>query len=245
MAVVAFAFVGCKDDKEEDSKENDKTPAGVEAVDLGLPSGTKWANMNVGASKPEDGGLYFAWGETVGYTTDVTDGRKFDWESYKWITAGQTADELHVSKYQIEDGHTDGCWYDADGKFIGDGKGVLEVADDAAVANWGDKWVMPTLEQANELFDNTTMEFTELNGVMGCKFTSKTNGNFIFMPVSGTRLNDKLALSGGETGHGYIWTSTLLATHSGFVNFMTFDKNSSGSERSIFSISLIICFILI
>ena len=59
-------------------------PAGVVAVDLGLPSGTKWANMNVGASKPEDYGLYFAWGETVGYGSDTNDGHSFDWASYNW-----------------------------------------------------------------------------------------------------------------------------------------------------------------
>ena len=58
---------------------------GYEYVDLGLPSGLKWATCNVGANKPEDYGLYFAWGETTGYTAEqVTSGvRSFDFDSYK------------------------------------------------------------------------------------------------------------------------------------------------------------------
>ena len=43
---------------------------GFDYVDLGLPSGTLWAACNVGASKPSESGLYFAWGETQGYTAD-------------------------------------------------------------------------------------------------------------------------------------------------------------------------------
>ena len=46
------------------NQEQTQTPAGLEAVDLGLPSGTKWANMNVGATAPEDFGGFYAWGET-------------------------------------------------------------------------------------------------------------------------------------------------------------------------------------
>ena len=55
-----------------------------EFVDLGLPSGTLWATRNVGATSPEQAGLYFAWGETVGYTAEQVPGvRKFDPASYK------------------------------------------------------------------------------------------------------------------------------------------------------------------
>ena len=55
------------------------TPAGVQAVDMGLPSGTKWANMNIGADKEEDAGLYFAWGETEGYVADGSDDHFLNW----------------------------------------------------------------------------------------------------------------------------------------------------------------------
>ena len=111
--------------------------AQVVAVDLGLPSGTKWANMNVGATSPQESGLYFAWGETTGYTSETTDGRQFDWANYKWMAEGQ-ASWKYISKYQIDDGLTEACWYDYDGdKVAGDSLTVLEVADDAAAANWG------------------------------------------------------------------------------------------------------------
>ena len=71
LMVMTFAFSSCsKDEEAEDKTETgtgihtDTTPKGLEAVDLGLPSGTKWANMNVGATKPEEFGGYYAWGET-------------------------------------------------------------------------------------------------------------------------------------------------------------------------------------
>ena len=107
------------------------------AVDLGLPSGTKWANMNVGATSPQESGLYFAWGETTGYTDKTTDGRQFDWANYKWMAEGQSSWK-YINKYQNDDGQTEASWYENDGyKFVGDGLTVLEVTDDAAAANWG------------------------------------------------------------------------------------------------------------
>ena len=69
-------------------------PNGHDYVDLGLPSGTLWATMNVGASKPSDAGLYFQWGDTQGYTADQVgtgDGKKkfsSDWSDYKWNPSG-------------------------------------------------------------------------------------------------------------------------------------------------------------
>ena len=131
----------------------DTAPEGVKAVDLDLPSGTLWANMNVGATSPEDYGLYFAWGETTGYTG----GHSFDWASYKWMNEGQS-NWRQVNKYQIDDWETEGCWYDSDGNFIGDGKTVLDLEDDAAHANWGGDWRMPTIDEIKELIENTTFQ---------------------------------------------------------------------------------------
>ena len=61
--------------KQENSYNFSSAPVGAEAIDLGLPSGTKWANMNVGATKPEEFGGYYAWGET-----EIKD--NYMWESY-------------------------------------------------------------------------------------------------------------------------------------------------------------------
>lgn len=164
-------------------------------VDLGLTSGTLWATCNIGAEKPEDGGQYFAWGETVGYGKDLSDERPFNWGDYKWVVEGKSS-KLFATKYTCADDEVGGCWY-KDGKYVGstvDGKEYQSLVkllpeDDAAIANWGDDWCMPTKEQFMELYSsaNTTSEWVTENGVMGCKFTSKKNGNTLFLPAGGFR----------------------------------------------------------
>ena len=162
-------------------------PADIVAVDLGLPSGTLWANMNVGADKPEDYGEYFAWGEKT---------PKFEYRSsnYKWYNGNGNA---CLTKYcdMAE------CGYDG----FSDDIMVLESEDDAATANWGADWCIPTEKQFKELKNNTTSEWTTQNGVKGRKFTSKTNGKSIFFPAAGYKQSRRF-----ETLEGYYWASTLL-----------------------------------
>ena len=196
---------------------DDKAPKDVVAVDLGLPSGTKWANMNVGAVKPEDYGLFFAWGEATGYTSDTSDGHLFDWASYKWMNDGQS-DWTQINKYQVKDGQTDGCWYDSNGNFIGDGKVTLDLSDDAASANWGGQWVKPTYEDMRELLDNTTSEWTTENGVNGRRFTSKTNGNSVFLPAAGVRDGSSLYYQ----SYGNYWSASVYPTYSYFARGLDF-----------------------
>ena len=155
-----------------------EAPAGVEAVDLGLPSGIKWANMNPGAEAPEDHGLYFAWGETVGIDIESEEERVFDWDSYKWSNGSSTT----MTKYC-----TEGIHYSYDGHdYFGtvDNKTELDPEDDAAYVNWGTEWRMPKVEDIMELLNNTTSEWTMQNGVDGRRFTG-ANGNSIFLPVTG------------------------------------------------------------
>ncbi len=169
------------------SEEEDNPHAGVEAVDLGLPSGTKWANMNVGASKPEDYGDYFAWGETMPKDT-------YDWTSYKWCNGSSNT----LTKYCTD------ASYGNNG--FTDNKTVLDMEDDAARANWGGDWRMPTKADFDELKANTTNEWTTVNGVYGRKFTSTSNGNSIFLPAAGLRQNDELYYDGLN---GDYWSSSL------------------------------------
>lgn len=149
-----------------------------EYVDLGLPSGTLWATCNVGADKPEDFGDYFAWGETTPKDT-------YDEESYKWMNDGWST-WTQINKYTVADGQFAGRWYYG-GTFIGDNKTELLPEDDAATANWGSDWRMPTHAQQMELLNSayTEKEWTTVNGVNGYKITSKTNGKSIFLPVAG------------------------------------------------------------
>ena len=161
-----------------------------ECVDLGLPSGTLWATMNIGASSPEDYGDYFAWGETT--PKDL-----YDWSTYKWCNGD---DYNALTKYC-----THGC-YGNDG--FSDDKIELDPEDDAATANWGAEWRMPSLKQIEELIDNCTTEWTTRNGVIGRLFTSNINGASLFFPAAGYRWDSSLH----ETGSwGFFWSRTLVS----------------------------------
>ena len=166
---------------------------GYDYVDLGLPSGTLWATMNVGASKPSDSGLYFQWGDTQGYTADqVGTGegqKKFaeDESDYKWGVYP------NFTKYT-----TKGA--------------TLELEDDAAHVNMGGDWHMPTPTQISELLDNTTNAWTTQDGVNGRLFTSKKDGSkSIFIPAAGGAWDGSVQGSGDG---GYVWSSML---HTGLV----------------------------
>lgn len=118
-----------------------------EYVDLGLPSGTLWAKMNVGAESETDTGLYFAWGETTGYTASQVgngEGQKaFSWNDYALTEdSGST-----MSKYNASDNKTH-----------------LELTDDAAAANMGGDWHMPNRTQCAELFKETKNGFVTNEG---------------------------------------------------------------------------------
>ncbi len=156
---------------------------GYEWVDLGLQSGLKWATCNVGANKPEEYGNYYAWGETETKTT-------YNWSTYKWCNGSA-------------DTQTKYCTSSTYGTV--DDKTQLELADDAACANWGGQWRMPTDEEWTELRENCTWTWTTKNGVNGYEVKG-TNGNSIFLPAAGYRYNDKLYDAGGD---GRYWSSSL------------------------------------
>ena len=190
-----------------------------EYVDLGLPSGIKWAKRNLGASKPSDYGHYYAWGETEP-KTDYT------WATYKWMQAGQS-DWKHITKYTVADGQTEGIWYDAGGNFVGDNKTTLEAADDAATRKLGSPWRMPTLVEIRELLDanNCTWTWTTQDGKNGYEVKSKTNGNSIFLPAAGYRGGSALYYAGSG---GYFWSCSLDAARSYCARNLGFDSGARG-----------------
>ena len=170
-----------------------------EWVDLKLPSGTLWATCNIGADKPEDYGSYFAWGETA-------QKESYTWANYVWLTEGESY-WTYINKYTFADGQTTGCWYSGD-TFIGDNKTKLDLEDDAASVLWGTNWRTPTQEQFEELINegNTTTEWTTQNGINGCKITSLSNGESIFLPATGYYGS---SLSGAGSNGNY-WANSLL-----------------------------------
>ena len=151
----------------EQSSSTSNTENGHQYVDLGLS--VKWATCNVGTTKPEGYGDYFAWGETRS-------------KSY-----------YNGSSYTYYDNPT-----------------TLPLSADAARANWGGKWRMPTIDEFEELRNNCTWKWTTQNGVNGYKVTSNSNGNYIFLPAAGYR---DLGSLYGAGDYGYYWSSSAYGSN--------------------------------
>lgn len=154
-------------------------------VDLGLPSGTLWAKHNIQDKAGNE--LYFAWGETSGFTAgQVGVDKNFTWDDYGF------GEKSELTKYNETDGKTE-----------------LESGDDAAMVNWGEGWKMPTRDQFEELMDNTTYEWTTIDGVLGAKFTSKVKDytdKFLFFPAVGYAEEGKVYNVGDYGGY---WSVSL------------------------------------
>lgn len=178
-----------------------------EYVDLGLPSGIKWATCNIGATSPEEYGDYFAWGETTPTTDD-------SWSSYKYCNGSINT----LTKY---------CTSSSYGTV--DNKTILEPEDDAAHVNWGGDWRMPTKEEQDELRNNCTWTWTTMNGVNGYRVTG-TNGNSIFFPA-----RDVTWLHPDVGFLGIYWSSSLSEYYSLGASTLRFDPNNyihDGSDRN-------------
>ena len=174
-----------------------------EYVDLGLS--VKWATFNVGASKPEDYGDYFAWGETM--PKDI-----YSWTNYKWCDGTQN----NMTKYNATDGKT-----------------TLEPADDAATVNWGDDWRMPTKAEMQELFDNCTWTEETHHAINGYLVTGP-NGNSIFLPKAGFYNYDDFGESLQKPNHSlYYWTNTIY--DSGSIYAWDLVKNGLWNDNGIYN----------
>ena len=157
---------------------------GEEVVDLGLPSGLKWRGWNVGASKPEEYGNYYAWAETSPKSN-------YSSSNYKYPATNLGDGMIVYAKYDSTPIH-------------GDGKTVLEPEDDAASVNLGNGWRTPTFNEFKELRENCTWAWTTRNGVNGMLVTGP-NGKSIFLPGGGWYTNTTLT---GKTTYGSYWTAT-------------------------------------
>ena len=164
---------------------------GHDWVDLGLPSGLKWATCNVGATRPEDYGNFYAWGETTTIKSH---------DQSNSVTSGQE---------------------------ISDFSGNAQY--DAARANWGSTWRMPTKAEIEELINNCAWTWTTQNGVNGYRVTGP-NGNSIFLPGAGycewlARINSSVRVNVGD---GYYWSSTPYESDTNNAYFLGF--SSGGHE---------------
>lgn len=175
---------------------------GHEWVDLGLS--VKWATCNVGASKPEEYGDYFAWGETATK-------KKYDWSHYKWNS------KTGLTKY---------CYLSSYGTV--DKKSTLDNSDDAAIVNWGGSWRMPRGLEQVELKNRCTWTWTTMNGVNGYKVVSKINGNYIFLPAAGYRYDSTLRDAGYA---GYYWEVYLDGSRPSYASLYRIDSDGLDYDR--------------
>ena len=175
----------CADDGNPNTTEVSESPTqGVEAVDLGLS--VKWASCNIGATKPEEFGDYFAWGE-------VSPKKEYSVEN-----------SLTYAK-DLEDISGDPQY-------------------DAATANWGGDWRMPTLAEYKELREKCSWKWIKLNGVKGV-CVKGPNGNTIFLPATGVR--GKLPVIKRNRSWACYWTSTPFESIPNVISVLDFDRWSS------------------
>ena len=219
VAVTAgLAFASCqKDDNNSNggSTNSGSTTGGdtenEEWVDLGLPSGLLWASCNVGATVPEEYGDYYAWGETETKSD-------FDWNTYMHCNGDydQLTKYCNSSSYGYN-GFTDNLT-------------TLDAMDDAAAQKLGSGARIPTRAEWQELINNTTAEWTQMNGVNGRKFTA-SNGKSLFLPAAGYRGGSELDDAGSD---GDYWSSSLIADGpylAWYFYFNSDDQSMDGNGR--------------
>ena len=159
FVLCSVSFVSCSDDDEDEKKAGYGEENGHEWVDLGLPSGLKWATCNVGAAAPEQTGEFYAWGE-------ITPKATYGWNNYAW--SDEYGNEMT--------------------KYTKASEKELELEDDAARQSMGGGWFTPSHEDWDELHDNCTWLWTEQNGVKGFLVTSTSAKTSIFLPAAGHKL---------------------------------------------------------
>ena len=181
-----------------------------EYVDLGLPSGTLWATCNIGATKPEESGFYFAWGETMPK-------KIYDWSTYKWTKLNSEGDIDSLIRYNFNEAYG-----------VVDSLSNLLPEDDAATVNLGKDWRIPTKEEIEELIKICKYSWTEINGVNGAKFEAP-NGNSIFLPAAGTQ--ESFVYNEGNVG--YYWTSSFDGDTAAYVLYFYFHSEEVTSGKTV------------
>ena len=166
--------------------------SGHNYVEIG---GVKWATMNIGANSITDTGLYFQWGGTCGFnSTGSGSGQKpFSWSDYVFGNGTNSPGTTGLTKYNSNDS-----------------KYTLDLSDDAAKANWGGAWRIPTTDELAILSGAVTTAWTsdyQGSGVSGLICTDKTeNTKVLFFPAGGYFVSGTVESQGIA---GFYWTNSI------------------------------------
>ena len=182
--------------------------------------GVKWATMNVGATGVTDTGLYFQWGDTQGYTASQVgsgEGQKyFGWADYKYGNGTSSPGATGMTKYNSTDGKT-----------------VLDLSDDAARANMGGLWRMPTTAEFQALGNAVNSAWTadyQGSGVAGLICTDKTDSSkALFFPAAGLCFNGSVNFVGS---YGYYWSSSVFSSYVQNAYYLGFNSSSVAWQDS-------------
>lgn len=218
-AVVSLC-IACSKDKDTPEGPTDFS-GGCEAVDLGLTTEDgkplKWAAFNVGAKTEVEPGSFFAWGET-GEKDNYACSKQGD---YKWFDP-ETAGEYPLCGMTKYSGNVK----NNKAEVVGDGLFVLQKEDDAATKVWGTKWRTPTLEEVQQLFDDTKCEWTFDTDRNGYVVKGIKTGNSIFLPLTGFRSGAELKY----TDYCYYWASTVLEAEPNYAFGFAYGEWVKGSN---------------
>lgn len=173
-----------------DPDESDEYPLPTEDwVDLGLPSGTLWRKFNIGATHPQQFGLYFSWGNIVGHYWNgsaFSDGYNFTQGIYDLTPGAQLA-------------------------------GNIDNAHDAAREYLGEHWKVPSVSDFNELYEKCDIELLVFGTIEVIRFISKINSNVLFLPLSGRA--DGSVVSVFQTRTEYLTSGFRSASNFNGVRF--------------------------
>ena len=205
----------------------------ADPVDLGLS--VLWASYNLGASSPEEYGDYYAWGEIIPYyeeghsqdspcsswreRSDHPITRGYNWASYKWCNGSETKLTRYNDNrsFGVVDNKTEFKDYD--------------YADDAARAEWGSPWRIPTKDEFEELVNNCDSEWVTINGVKGTKYTSRMDNytdKWIFFPAAGIRQSLNCFMGSCDYWVSSCWSSSSYVA---YIASMKDGHLNSGLER--------------
>ena len=166
-------------------------------VDLGLTSGTLWAANNVGAEPGSTPESYYGNYYAWGETETKSN---YTWDNYAF------GSQTPFSKYDT------------------DSKTVLEAVDDVATITYGSNYRMPTIDECQELINETdngwVTDYNGISGLNGYKFMKKSDHSvFIFIPAAGFFNGSSLVATGGD---GHVWSSSLKSDYSNYAQWLNF-----------------------